>query len=90
MAHVNRALVVELLADGSLSYREIARQAQCSDWSVRAIANELASDDSAVCRFADSEPLSLRDWGICVAVLAAFLGGVWLLWRQFPPPDGAM
>jgi hypothetical protein len=37
---VNRALVEELLADESLSYKEIARQADCSDWSVRSIDRE--------------------------------------------------
>jgi hypothetical protein len=39
--HVNRAYVARLLEDDSLSYREIARRASCSDYSVRAIAAQL-------------------------------------------------
>ena len=45
MKAVNHALVAELLADESLSYKEIARQASCSDFSVRTIARKLSGDD---------------------------------------------
>jgi hypothetical protein len=37
MKSVDRAFVEELLADETLPYREVARRAGCSDWSVRSI-----------------------------------------------------
>jgi DNA-binding Lrp family transcriptional regulator len=42
MKPVDRDLVERLLQDESLSFREIARRADCSDWSVRSIARDLA------------------------------------------------
>jgi hypothetical protein len=91
-ARVNRALVAELLEDPTLSYREISRRANCSDFSVRAIARGLASDDSYDRDAATigAEPLTLRDWGVGIGILSAIFGGIWLLARWLPPPDGAM
>jgi len=45
MKPVNHALVEQLLADETLSYKEIARRASCSDFSVRTIARKLSGDD---------------------------------------------
>ena len=70
MAHVNRALVVELLSDGSLSYREIARRAACSDFSVRAIARSIDANGDDADR--TPEPLTPRDW-FAIAGILAFL-----------------
>jgi hypothetical protein len=83
-ARVNHALVEELLDDPDLSYREIARRANCSDFSVRAISREyLMRNDTA----ADAEPLTLRDWFIVAGIAGLFFGGLWLLGRRLPPPD---
>jgi hypothetical protein len=56
---VDRALVEELLADESLSYREIARRAGCSEWSVRRIDRDLA--DAADAEPCNSGPLFAPD-----------------------------
>jgi hypothetical protein len=45
MKAVNHALVEQLLADEPLSYKEIARRASCSDFSVRTIARKVSGDD---------------------------------------------
>jgi LPXTG-motif cell wall-anchored protein len=45
---VNYALLDELLADDSLSLRECARRASCSDWSARQRYRELSGDDRAM------------------------------------------
>lgn len=85
---VDRVFVEQLLQDESLSYREIAKRAQCSDFSVRSIAREVCrpATESA----ASAEPLTLRDWAIGAGVFGAFFGGLWLLSRLLPPMDGAM
>lgn len=88
MKPVNRVLVEELLADEALSYREIARQAGCSDWSVRSVAREIDNVQSR--DYAESDPLTVRDWGIFGAVVVAIFGGIWLLARRLPPMDGTM
>jgi hypothetical protein len=85
---VDRELVERLLKDESLSFREIARRANCSDWSVRSIARE--SDDDYSCDYAEGEPPTAREWGIFAGMLIAVFGGIWLLARRFPPMDGAM
>lgn len=88
---VDHALVERLLQDESLSYREIARRAQCSDFSVRAISKELAGDDFARDDTeAKTEPLTPRDWAIFCGIAIAIFGGIWLLARRLPPMDGAM
>ena len=45
---VNYALLDDLLADESLSLRECARRAGCSDWSARRRYRELSGDDRAM------------------------------------------
>jgi hypothetical protein len=85
---VDHALVGRLLQDETLSYREIARRAQCSDFSVRAIAHALSVTDSG--DDPPTEPLSLREWGIAGAVMVLIFGGIWSLGRRLPPVDGSM
>ena len=86
-ARVDRDLVRRLLQDDCLSYREIARRAQCSDFSVRAIARSFEAD---VTGEAPTEPLTLRDWWALGGVLVCIFGGTWLLGRRYPPFDGSM
>ena len=85
---VDRDLVERLLQDPSLSYRQIARRANCSDWSVRSIAQQLdgSSHDDSI----ESRPLTLRERGILGGVIAAMLGGIWWLARRMPPPYGGL
>jgi hypothetical protein len=45
---VDRDLVEQLLQDPSLSYREVARLAGCSDYSVRSIARKINRSDQAM------------------------------------------
>jgi hypothetical protein len=80
-ASVDRELVKRLLQDETLSFREIARQAQCSDWSVRSIARELADSRP-------SEPLTLTQWAILAGVLVVVLGGICFASWRTPPLNG--
>jgi len=83
-APVDRELVMRLLQDDSLSFREIARRANCSDWSVRSIARDLdgnGSSDSAT-----SEPLTLSGCAVGIGVAILIFGGLWLVARRRPLP----
>jgi hypothetical protein len=82
---VDRELVLRLLQDETLSFREIARRANCSDWSVRSIAREFDgpywSDD------AQNEPLTAAQCWIVAGVFALVVGGMcFAVWRM-PPLD---
>lgn len=82
---VDRELVHRLLQDESLSFREIARRARCSDFSVRSIARELdylADGDAA-----EPEPLTATE-GWIVALI--FGGMCYAAWRMPPPDSGVM
>lgn len=82
-ASVDRELVLRLLQDESLSFREIARQANCSDWSVRSIARSLERDEQELI-----DPLTPGQWGVLIGVLALVLGAMcFAAWRK-PPLDG--
>ena len=85
---VDHALVERLLRDETLSYREIAGRAQCSDFSVRAIARDLGTNDS------EDEPpfetLTLPEWGVAAVVIVLIFGGIWLFARRLPPMDDTM
>jgi hypothetical protein len=89
---VNHDLVAQLLEDESLSYREIGRRAGCSDWTVRRIARELASDSRPM-KFQsyenneNDEPLGFAGWGVLAGIASLFIGAVWLWKRGMPPPD---
>jgi len=94
MSVVDRDLVTRLLEDDSLSFREIARRANCSDWSVRAIARDLAGDERPMKRergarddYRDGDgdvPLGLAGLGVIVAV---FVGAIWWSARRVRPPE---
>ena len=87
-ARVDRNLVEQLLQDESLSYREIARQAQCSDWSVRSIAQQLDADDQRSIDHLQRDPLTLIEWGIVAAFALLFFGGYWWILGWLPPSPG--
>jgi DNA-binding Lrp family transcriptional regulator len=89
MKPVDRDLVERLLQDETLSFREIARRAECSDWSVRSIARGLAG--SAQSYNADAEPteaLTLKDWGIFLGVCALVIGVICFVASRTPPQGG--
>jgi hypothetical protein len=98
---IDRDQVESMLADGSRSYREIARELSVSDWSIRKIARELSGDIRPMKRssyeadFPTSEPAEISpaaSWLILGGVLAVFALAVWgrLRWRlpyDFPNLD---
>lgn len=91
MSRVDRALVIELLADESLSYREISRQARCSDWSVRSIAQQLDAHAPPSIEHSEREPLTLTEWGIVAGIALLMFGGCCWIWLRLPPSqDEAM
>ncbi len=87
---VNRDHVGRLLQNEFLSYRDIAREAGCSDWTVRAIARDLAGDDrpmkhdrSATGKANDFQP-STSGWAV-LGIGAALLITVGIYIRASPP-----
>ncbi len=91
-ASVDRALIERLLQE-SLSFREIARQAGCSDWTVRSIARGSAGDARPMKRGAsevEGEPLSAVGWLIFAGIIAAIVGAIWLATRRVPPESDSM
>jgi DNA-binding Lrp family transcriptional regulator len=79
-AGVDRALIAHLLRDQSLSYREIARRANCSDWSVRSIARQL--DDDVPEKVAEPAQLSGAEWGAILGISALIVGAsCFTTWR---------
>jgi hypothetical protein len=86
--HVDHGLIIELLEDESLSYREIARRASCSDFAVRAIAHKLGGSPHAPPP--DASPPTTAGCLIAVAIALLICGGLWWASRQMPPDDGAM
>ncbi len=85
-SRVDRELVLRLLQDDSLSFREIARRANCSDWSVRSISREL--DGAYSSDGAQSEPLTPTQWWIVAGIMALVVGGMCFAVWQMPPLDG--
>jgi hypothetical protein len=78
---IDRELIMRLLADPSLSYREIARRANCSDWSVRSIARQLDSQETENDKI--SEPLTAFEWCAVFGFGAFVIGGLaFAAWRQ--------
>lgn len=89
MKPVNRALVEELLLDEALSYREVARRAGCSDWSVRAIDRERSGGPPMKARsfLSHGEPEepsrqltgaeTAIGWGIAIVFFVGFLALSW-------------
>lgn len=89
---VNRDFVANLLQDGSLSYREIARRANCSDWSVRAIAREMDAgySGSATDGASPDEPLTALEWAIFGGIVILVFGGIWFAASRTPLDGGSM
>ncbi len=93
MKPVDRALVERLLEDETISFREVSRRAGCSDWSVRAIARDLAGGDRRIKRDAsgdDGEPIGLVGWLIFFGLVAIFGGVIWFAARRAPLDGGPM
>ena len=89
--HVDHGLVMELLRDQSLSYREIARRANCSDWSVRSIAAEFDADRLTDDLAEPCEPLTATEWWIIAGIAVLVVGGMcFAAWRMPPADSGAM
>ena len=97
---VDYALLDELLADESLSLRECARRACCSDWTARQRHREISGDDRPMktARFdrheepqsQDVPPLTGTEQAIVWSVIAVIVIGVialgWYVRRNdFPP-----
>jgi hypothetical protein len=90
---VDHALVEELLRDGSLSFRQIAQRAGCSDWSVRSISRSITGDGRAMKRAAqgsDAEPLGVTGCLVLLGLAALFGGAIWLSTRGGPQNGGRM
>ncbi len=90
---IDRDLIVRLLQEESLSYREIARRSGASDWSVRSVARKLSGDDRPMRRrprgsLDDGDQGSGR-FGLAVfaGAVALFGGLLWLASRAVPPSD---
>jgi hypothetical protein len=96
---VNRTLVEQLLADESRSYRDIARMAGCSDYSVRSIARRPGSWEQATTEppaqrrtrptpepEADEEPEG-ADWFSIGVVVALFVVGLLIVCANVGPID---
>lgn len=103
MKPVDHALVEQLLADETLSYKEIARRAACSDFSVRTIARKLSGDDRPMKtprarRYVDqptgedAPPLTGTEqaigWGVAVLFFIGLVALSWYVRRDdFPRYD---
>ena len=89
MSAVDRDLIERLLEDESLSFREIARQANCSDWTVRSVARDLAGDPTPMKRQrsdrGDQESSGSAGWGVVLGIAALFGGLFWFATRRAPP-----
>ena len=97
---VDYALLDELLADESLSLRECARRANCSDWTARQRARELTGDDrpmktarrrsQRIGQSQDAPPLTTAEKAIAWTVAAAVVIGLgalgWYVRRNDLPP----
>jgi hypothetical protein len=78
----------DLLADETLSFRAVAREVGCSDWTVRRIAREFDGDPRPMkrgSRVPQSEGSEIGAW----VRLALFVGllalGLWFSCRGTPP-----
>lgn len=92
MSGIDRERIVDLLADDSLSYREIGRLTGASDWTVRRIARELDGDARPMKqrRYRSEEtaegvsPISgwliFGGFAVCLALM------IWAGMRWNPPP----
>ena len=83
---VDRDLVLGLLEDKSLSYREVARRASCSDFSVRSIARRASGDSrpmkSRAAREEESESLGIGGWLVVAGMFVVPAIAVWFASRK--------
>ena len=97
---VDYALLDELLADESLSLRECARRAGCSDWTARQRSREISGDDRPMktARFDRREQHSSQDippltgteqaimWSVIAVIVIGIIASSWYVRRNdFPP-----
>ena len=99
--HVNYDLLDDLLADESLSLRQCAERAGCSDWSARQRYRRLCGDDRPMKAPArdrypeqrasqDDQPLTGAEaaiaWGIAILFFVGLVAVSWYVRRDdFPP-----
>jgi len=94
---VNYALLDELLSDESLSLRQCAQRAGCSDWSARQRYRQLSGDDRPMksshldtyagqAESQDVEPLTGAEmaiaWSIAILFFAGFVALGWYVHRD--------
>ena len=100
--HVNYALLDELLADESLSLRQCAERAGCSDWSARQRYRRLCGDDRPMKAPAldhryprqsasqDEQPLTGAEtaiaWSIAILFFIGLVALSWYVRRDDFPP----
>jgi hypothetical protein len=90
---VDRALVLQLLEDESLSYREIARQVGCSDWTVRSIARDVSGDARTMkgaSGFQDDAKTTPAGWVPLLVIGSALAAAVWLGIRRAANDGGPL
>ena len=94
MIPADRARVVELLADPSLSCRAIARETGYSDWTIRKIARELDGDPRPMRQrrsYSDEAPAGevspVPGWVVFGSIAALFAFAIWTSSRWGLPPE---
>jgi hypothetical protein len=96
MSRADRSRIEDLLEDQGRSFRSIADEVGCSDWTVRRIARELNGDPRPMKRGgqaryeptdASAEPFGLGGW-LTVALIAGGIAlAAWAGARWTPPMD---
>jgi hypothetical protein len=92
MSPEDRTRIENLLQDETLSYRAIGRETGYSDFTIRAVARELAGDPRPLKSprsqsNQDSASMGLGGWGILAGLTGLFVGAIFLWNRNPPPPD---
>lgn len=89
---VDRELVARLLDDGSLSYREIGRRANCSDWTVRSIARKIddGHSGSGTGDTSPREPPTPLEWAIFGGITILVFAAIWFAAARTPLDGGPM
>lgn len=90
---VDRDQVQRLLEqDKGRSFRSIARELGCSDWTVRSIARRVNSDPRPMKQrrsipHDDADPSGIAGLGVLAGLVALFGGLIWLMVRAARPPE---
>jgi hypothetical protein len=85
-------LLSEQLENDRPNFREVARLADCSDWTVRAIWRRMSDDPrpmKGASRPREIENSSLADWLVVACIAAPLVAAVWFAPRR-SPQGGAM